>query len=87
LPYSRSIAGRRGDEAFDNPTVLRIAARQKKLNFQPGDEYLYSNTGYTLLALIVERATGTGGRGPRPGHQVRASAMMTEPRALSPKPT
>jgi CubicO group peptidase (beta-lactamase class C family) len=54
-----AIAGRRGDEAYDNPTVLRITARQKKLNFTPGDEYLYSNTGYTLLATIVERATGT----------------------------
>lgn len=52
-----SIAGRRGDEAFDNPTVLRITARQGKLNFTPGTEYLYSNTGYTLLATIVERAT------------------------------
>jgi CubicO group peptidase (beta-lactamase class C family) len=52
-----SIAGRRGDEAFDNPTVLRITARQAKLNFTPGSEYLYSNTGYTLLATIVERAT------------------------------
>lgn len=54
-----SIAGRRGDEAYDNPTVLRMTARQKQLNFSPGDEYLYSNTGYTLLATIVERATGT----------------------------
>jgi CubicO group peptidase (beta-lactamase class C family) len=54
-----SIAGRRGDEAFDNPTVLRMTARQKALNFAPGSEYLYSNTGYTLLALIVERATKT----------------------------
>ena len=52
-----SIAGRRGDEAYDNPTVLRITARQKALNFEPGTEYLYSNTGYTLLAIIVERAT------------------------------
>lgn len=52
-----SIAGRRGDEAFDNATVLRIAARQTALNFEPGTEYLYSNTGYTLLATIVERAT------------------------------
>ena len=52
-----SIAGRRGDEAYDNPTVLRITARQKALNFPPGTEYLYSNTGYTLLALLVERAT------------------------------
>ena len=54
-----SIAGRRGDEAFDNPTVLRMTARQKELNFEPGTEYLYSNTGYTLLATIVERATKT----------------------------
>ena len=53
-----SIAGRRGDEAFDNLAVLKISARQKKLNFEPGAEYLYSNTGYTLLALLVERATG-----------------------------
>lgn len=53
------IAGRRNDEAFDNPTVLRIVARQRALNFKPGDEYLYSNSGYVLLSLIVERATGT----------------------------
>jgi CubicO group peptidase (beta-lactamase class C family) len=54
-----AIAGRRGDEAHDNATVLRITARQKALNFAPGTEYLYSNTGYTLLALVVERATRT----------------------------
>jgi len=54
-----SIAGRRGDEAYDNPTVLRMTARQRSLNFQPGAEYLYSNTGYTLLAIVVERATGS----------------------------
>ncbi|HUG93992.1 MAG TPA: serine hydrolase domain-containing protein, partial [Planctomycetaceae bacterium] len=53
-----SIAGRRGDEAYDNPTVLRMTARQTALNFAPGSEYLYSNTGYTLLATIVERAAG-----------------------------
>jgi CubicO group peptidase (beta-lactamase class C family) len=53
-----SIAGRRGDEAFDNLEVLRTVARQKALNFTPGDEYLYSNSGYAVLALVVERATG-----------------------------
>lgn len=53
-----SIAGRRGDEAYDNPTVLRMTARQTQLNFPPGTEYLYSNTGYTLLASVVERAIG-----------------------------
>jgi CubicO group peptidase (beta-lactamase class C family) len=35
-----------------------MTARQTALNFTPGDEYLYSNTGYTLLATIIERATG-----------------------------
>src|SRR2546427_2148786 len=54
-----AIAGRRQDALFDNPAVLRIAARQQRLNFQPGDDYLYSNTGYALLATIVGRATGT----------------------------
>ena len=53
------IAGRRNDEAFDNQTVLRIVSRQRALNFKPGDEYLYSNSGYVVLSLIVERATGT----------------------------
>jgi CubicO group peptidase (beta-lactamase class C family) len=54
-----SIAGRRDEDAWDNRVVLQMTARQTQLNFAPGDEYLYSNTGYTLLATIVERATGT----------------------------
>ena len=54
-----TIAGRRDEDAWDNRAVLRITARQRALNFAPGAEYLYSNTGYTLLATIVERATGT----------------------------
>jgi CubicO group peptidase (beta-lactamase class C family) len=53
------LAGRRDEDAFDNEAVLRIVSRQKALNFLPGDEYLYSNSGYAMLALAVERATGT----------------------------
>ena len=53
------LAGRRDEDAFDNEAVLRIVARQKALNFMPGDEHLYSNSGYAMLALAVERATGT----------------------------
>ena len=52
------IAGRRNDEAFDNQIVLGIVARQRALNFPPGEQYLYSNSGYVLLSLVVERATG-----------------------------
>jgi CubicO group peptidase (beta-lactamase class C family) len=54
-----AIAGRRQDELYDNFAVLRLAARQKALNFEPGTDYLYSNTGYALLASLVGRATGS----------------------------
>ena len=35
-----------------------LISRQKRLNFAPGEQHLYSNSGYSLLALIVERASG-----------------------------
>jgi CubicO group peptidase (beta-lactamase class C family) len=35
--------------------VLDVAARQKHLNYKPGTAYSYTNTGYNLLAIIVER--------------------------------
>jgi CubicO group peptidase (beta-lactamase class C family) len=38
--------------------VLALLARQKKLNFPPGSEHLYSNTGFTLLAQIVQKVSG-----------------------------
>lgn len=38
--------------------VLDITSRQTALNFPVGTEYLYSNTGFTLLAVVVERVSG-----------------------------
>jgi len=38
--------------------VLDVTSRQRAPNFNPGDEYLYSNTGFTLLAVVVERVSG-----------------------------
>jgi CubicO group peptidase (beta-lactamase class C family) len=37
--------------------VLAMAASQKGLNFPPGTDFRYSNTGYSLLAEIVARAS------------------------------
>lgn len=37
--------------------ALQIICRQKTLNFSPGAEYSYSNTGYTLMVVIVERVS------------------------------
>jgi CubicO group peptidase (beta-lactamase class C family) len=53
-----AYAGWRGDDVITEQDVLRITARQRGLNFRPGDEYVYSNTGYTLLAVIVQRVSG-----------------------------
>ncbi len=38
--------------------VMEVVSRQKELNFRPGDRYLYCNTGYTLLGLVVKRVSG-----------------------------
>ena len=43
--------------AYHEDDVLELIARQKELNFKPGEEYLYSNSGYFLLAVIVQRAS------------------------------
>lgn len=38
--------------------VLRLLESQDRTYFKPGSGYRYSNSGYSLLALIVERASG-----------------------------
>jgi CubicO group peptidase (beta-lactamase class C family) len=38
--------------------IIALLARQQSLNFQPGTERLYSNTGYLLLGEIVKRVSG-----------------------------
>jgi CubicO group peptidase (beta-lactamase class C family) len=52
------LASWREADLKTNADVLAIAQRQRALNFPPGAAWAYSNTGYTLLALVVERVTG-----------------------------
>lgn len=48
----------RGTRIHTHAHMLDIASRQKALNFETGAEFSYSNTGYNLLVVIVERVTG-----------------------------
>lgn len=38
--------------------VLNLLNKQEKTYFEPGSQFRYSNSGYALLALIVERVSG-----------------------------
>jgi CubicO group peptidase (beta-lactamase class C family) len=45
--------------AFNSPAaILKLVERQRELNNVPGDEWIYSNTNYFLLGIVVERASG-----------------------------
>lgn len=46
------------EDLITEQDVMRIVTRQKGTNFAPGAEWVYSNTGYTLLAVIVKRVSG-----------------------------
>jgi CubicO group peptidase (beta-lactamase class C family) len=52
------VAGMRPDDGYTVDDVLALAAKQRHLNFDPGAEYNYSNTGYVLLGAVVKRVTG-----------------------------
>ncbi|MCJ7623966.1 MAG: beta-lactamase family protein, partial [Anaerolineaceae bacterium] len=53
-----SISGKLSDELITDEDALDSICRQKALNFRPGEEYLYCNSGYFLLSVIVKRVSG-----------------------------
>jgi CubicO group peptidase (beta-lactamase class C family) len=48
----------RSTREYSNAWVIDIASHQKTLNYKPGDEWSYTNTGYNLLAILVQRVSG-----------------------------
>jgi len=49
---------RYSQDLITDADVLYVVSHQRELNFPPNTRYLYSNTGYTLLAQIVARVSG-----------------------------
>lgn len=52
------LTGRSYLDYMDVGGVLDLICRQKELNFQPGERYMYSNSCYFLMSVIIERVTG-----------------------------
>ena len=52
------LSGWRMDDVITQAQLLDRLRRQKELNFPPGDRYMYSNSGFTLLSEIVSRVSG-----------------------------
>jgi CubicO group peptidase (beta-lactamase class C family) len=53
-----ALAGWRLDDEITDDDVARLLFQQTELNFTPGEQFLYSNSGYTLLAMVVKQVSG-----------------------------
>ncbi len=53
-----AIAGTRLDDVITQEHIVKILSKQQTLNFNPGEKYSYSNSGFTMLAEIVKSVTG-----------------------------
>jgi CubicO group peptidase (beta-lactamase class C family) len=49
-----------GTYVLDNHDLLRLASKQRALNFDPGTAYSYTNTGFNILTILIERVLGNG---------------------------
>ena len=61
LPDYMSVLGPKWDHkkvAFNNDMIRFLAAEKPPIHFKPGQKYEYSNTGFALLASIIEKVSG-----------------------------
>lgn len=56
-PELFGLAGWRDGDAISNEDVYRYLTKQTSLNFEPGSEFMYTNSGYILLAKIIENVS------------------------------
>jgi len=52
------LAGNNTLNDIDKDEMYQLIRRQKELNFTPGEQYLYSNSCYLMLGLIIEKVSG-----------------------------
>ena len=52
------LSGTRLEDVITQDQVIKILRNQRTLNFEPGEQYCYSSSGYILLAEIVQNVSG-----------------------------
>jgi CubicO group peptidase (beta-lactamase class C family) len=53
-----AISGTRLDDVITQDHIVKLLSKQQALSFKPGEQYSYSNSGFTMLAEIVKSVTG-----------------------------
>jgi CubicO group peptidase (beta-lactamase class C family) len=49
-----------GSYVLSNRDLLRMASQQRALNFTPGTAYSYTNTGFNIATILIERVLANG---------------------------
>ena len=57
-PHTMALGGIGFTDVISFEKILRMLYHQQAINFEPGSEYAYSNTGYNLLARVIEVQSG-----------------------------
>jgi CubicO group peptidase (beta-lactamase class C family) len=47
-----------GRDQISYPSMLAMLGRQGRLHFVPGEQFSYTNSGYAVLSLVIERVSG-----------------------------
>jgi len=51
------ISGTRLEDVITQEHIIKLLSEQRTLNFRPGEQYSYSNSGYTIMAEIIGTIT------------------------------
>ncbi|MEI7482147.1 MAG: serine hydrolase domain-containing protein [Elusimicrobiota bacterium] len=52
------LAGMRYENEYPEEEIIGLISKQRDPNFRPGAEFLYCNSGYLLLGVVVKRVSG-----------------------------
>ena len=53
-----NLAGAQEEAVTGDDEALAILAKQRGLNYAPGDDFLYSNSNYFLMSIVIKRVAG-----------------------------